>query len=353
MERRKEHPLIDIIGLTVCAVICGADGFTAIEAYGKAKRDWLGRFLRLPNGIPSHDTIGSVLARIDPEEFEASLRGWIQTIFDKTDGEVIAIDGKTLRRSYDAASNKAAIHMVSAWASKNHLTLGQVKTSDKSNEITAIPRLLELLDVSGCLVTIDAMGCQKKIAKQITDAGADYVLALKANQGELLEDTKALFERFGESESRWHRSVHGDHGRVELRRCQALHVAGKGLLDTEGWPGLQTVCRVESERQAGGKLANETRYFISSLEADAEALLEATRTHWHIENKLHWVLDVAFGEDESRIRSGHAAENMAGVRRMATSLLKNETTSSVGIKNKRLQAGWNEEYLFKVLSAGN
>lgn len=245
--------------------------------------------------------------------------------------------------------------MVSAWASANHLTLGQVKTSDKSNEITAIPKLLKLIDVSGCLVTTSgAMGCQKEIARQITSAGADYVLGLKGNQGELLADAKTLFDRRSELEgNRQHESVHGDHGRVEIRRCRALEVAGKGMIDTEGWPGLETVCQVESERHVEGKVESETRYFISSLEADPEELLEATRTHWHIENKLHWVLDVAFREDESRIRAGHAAQNMAGVRRLATSLLKNETSSTVGIKNKRLKAAWDEEYLLKVLNAGN
>jgi len=359
VERHKEHLLIDILGLTVCAAICGADGFVATEEYGKSNKDWLKRFLKLPSGIPSHDTIGGVLGRIDPEEFEEGLREWTATIFEKTEGKVVAIDGKTLRRSYDSASKKAALHMVSAWASGDHqqgnLTLGQVKTADKSNEITAIPELLNLLDVSGCLVTIDAMGCQKEIAEKIArESGADYVLGLKGNQGELRRDTEAIFEEVGDSKGDFCKSVHGDHGRVEVRRCQVLEVACKGLVDTEGWEGLRTVCWVESERHLkGGEVQRETRLFISSLGADAEELLEATRTHWHIENKLHWVLDVAFREDENRIRSGHAAENMAGVRRLATSLLENETTSSVGIKNKRLKAAWDEEYLLKVLRAGN
>lgn len=228
VEPRKEHRLIDIIGLTVCAVICGADGLAAIEDYGKAKREWLRRFLALENGIPSHDTIGRVFARLDPEEVEASFRGWIQTIFEKTDGEVVAIDGKTLRRSYEHASDKkSALHMVSAWAAENPLTLGQVKTSDKSNELTAIARLLELLDGSGCLVSIDAMGCQKEIAKQLTGQGADSVLALKGNQGELLAETKALFDRLGELDDQ-HKSVHGDHGRVEIRRCRVIGAGGQG-----------------------------------------------------------------------------------------------------------------------------
>lgn len=353
-ECLNDHLLLDIIGMSVCAVICGADGFTGIETFGKEKEDWLGRFLTLKNGVPSHDTIGDVLARLDPDEFEESFRNWIATIFEKTEGEIVAIDGKTLRRSYDSASNKAALHMVSAWASANNLTLGQVKTSGKSNEITAIPKLLKVLDVSGCLVTIDAMGCQKEIADLIADQGADYVLALKGNQGELYADTKALFDRFdrlGSVPKNQHESVTGGHGRVETRRCVAVDIAGRGLLETEGWSGLRTVCRVEAERWKEGQTTTETRYFVSSLRADAERLLEATQTHWHIENKLHWVLDVAFEEDESRIREGHASQNMATIRRLARSLLENETTSTVGVKNKRLQAAWSEEYLLKVLTS--
>jgi len=349
-ECLNDHLLLDIIGMSVCAVICGADGFTGIETFGKEKEDWLGRFLTLKNGIPSHDTIGNVLARIDPGEFEESFRSWIATIFEKSEGEIVAIDGKTLRRSYDSASDKAALHMVSAWAGENRLTLGQVKTSGKSNEITAIPELLKMLDVSGCLVTIDAMGCQKEIAELITDEGADYVLALKGNKGELHADTKALFDRL-EAPSDRHKNVTGGHGRVETRRCQAVDIAERGFVDTEGWLGLRTVCRVEAERWSEGQTTTETRYFISSLRADAERLLEATRTHWHIENKLHWVLDVAFEEDESRIREGHASQNMAAIRRLARSLLEGETTSAVGVKNKRLQAAWSEEYLLKVLTS--
>lgn len=350
-ERRKEHLLLDIIGLTICAVVCGADGFVGIERFGKAKRDWLGGFLDLPNGIPSHDTIGRVFALLDPEEFEAGFRAWIQTVFEKTDGEVVAVDGKTLRGSYDSASDKkSAIHMVSAWAAENRLTLGGVKTDAKSNEITAIPELLRLLDVSGCIVTVDAMGCQKAIAEQITNEGADYVLQLKANQGELYADTKMLFDRLDPEE---YKHIDGGHGRVEVRRCQAVDVAGRGLVDTEGWTGLQSIAKVEAQRHKDGQTSTETRYYITSLEADAERLLRAARTHWHIENKLHWVLDVAFREDDCRIRRGHADQNMAAVRRMAVSLLKSETTSSVGVKNKRLQAGWNPDYLLKVLRAGN
>lgn len=356
------HRLDEIMVLSICAVICGADGFTSIEEFGRAKEDWLRSFLELEHGIPSHDTIGRVFARIDPAEFEQCFLEWVRSACEATDGEVVAIDGKTLRRSYDRASGQAALHMVDAWASKRRMTLGQLKTEGKSNEITAIPKLLETLEVAGCIVSCDAMGCQRDIAKAVVEEGADYVLTLKSNQGELLADTKALFDKLDESVSsgqvasskHCHQSTDGGHGRVEVRRCQALDIGGKGWLDTDGWPGLRTVGRVTAERHVGDEATTEettveTRYFISSLEADAEQFLEAVRTHWHVENKLHWVLDVAFGEDQSRIRTSHAPENMAVVRRLALNLLEQEKSSSVGVKNRRLRAGWDDDYLLKVL----
>jgi len=357
----KQHRLRDIMTLTICAVICGADSFTAIEAFGQAKQRWLGQFLDLEHGIPSHDTIGRVFAGIDPEAFEECFLTWVEAACEATDGEVIAIDGKTLRRSHDRHAGKAALHMVSAWATANGLALGQVRTAEKSNEITAIPELLEVLSLSGCIVTIDAMGCQRAIAEAITDQGADYVLALKGNQGELRADTEALFDRVrgreGDLEDEFesaavstHKSVTGGHGRVETRRCWALDVAEQGWVDLEGWSKLRTVCMVEQERFDGEETTTQRRYYISSLAPEAEVLLRAVRSHWHIENKLHWVLDVAFREDESRIRTGHAAQNMAVVRRLALNLLKQEPTSSAGIKNRRLRAGWDEAYLRKVLS---
>ena len=357
----KQHRLRDIMTLTICAVICGADSFTAIEAFGQAKQRWLGQFLDLEHGIPSHDTIGRVFAGIDPEAFEECFLTWVEAACEATDGEVIAIDGKTLRRSYDRHAGKAALHMVSAWATANGLALGQVRTAEKSNEITAIPELLEVLSLSGSIVTIDAMGCQRAIAEAITDQGADYVLALKGNQGELRADTEALFDRVrgreGDLEDEFesaavstHKSVTGGHGRVETRRCWALDVAEQGWVDLEGWSKLRTVCMVEQERFDGEETTTQRRYYISSLAPEAEVLLRAVRSHWHIENKLHWVLDVAFREDESRIRTGHAAQNMAVVRRLALNLLKQEPTSSAGIKNRRLRAGWDEAYLRKVLS---
>jgi predicted transposase YbfD/YdcC len=351
-EGSVDYPLDEIIILTICAVICGADGFTSIASFGQAKKDWLGQFLELENGIPSHDTIGRLFGLLDPEAFEARFSEWVRAACAHVDGEVVAIDGKTLRRSYDRHSSKAALHMVGAWASKNGLALGQVKTEEKSNEITAIPELLKALNVSGCIVTIDAMGCQKAVTEAITDQGADYVLALKSNQGELRADTEAIFERLRErADEPQHActSVTGGHDRVETRRCWAVGVENKGLVDLEGWHELRTVCMVEYERFEDGDATTERRYYVSSLAPDAETLLEATRRHWHIENKMHWVLDVAFGEDQSRIRAGHAAQNMAAVRRLALSLLKQEESLSVGVKNKRLRAGWDPDYLQAVL----
>jgi predicted transposase YbfD/YdcC len=351
-EGSTDYPLHEIVVLTISAVICGADGFTSIASFGQAKKDWLGQFLELENGIPSHDTIGRFFGLLDPEAFEACFSQWIEAACEHVDGEVVAIDGKTLRRSYDRHSNKAALHMVSAWASENGVALGQVKTEEKSNEITAIPELLEVLNVTGCIVTIDAMGCQTDITEAIIDQGANYVLALKDNQGELRADTEALFDRIRESEAEpAHacKSVTGGHGRVETRRCWAVDVDGKGLVDGEGWHELSTVCMVEYERFEDGEQATEQRYYVSSLNPDAEQLLKATRRHWHIENKMHWALDVAFGEDQSRIRAGHAAQNMATVRRLALNLLKQEESLSVGVKNKRLRAGWDHGYLRKVL----
>jgi len=351
-EGSTDYPLHEIVVLTICAVICGADGFTSIASFGQAKKEWLGQFLELENGIPSHDTIGRFFGLLDPEAFETCFSRWVSAACAHVDGEVIAVDGKTLRRSYDRESSKAALHMVSAWASENSLALGQVKTADKSNEITAIPELLEVLNVSGCIVTIDAMGCQQDITEAITDQGADYVLALKGNQGELRADVEAIFGGLRESKGEPQHactSVTGGHDRVETRRCLAVDVEGKGLVDLDGWRELRTVCMVEYERFEDGEATTERRYYVSSLASDAETLLKATRRHWHIENRMHWVLDVAFQEDQSRIRAGHAAQNMATVRRLALNLLEQEDSLSVGVKNKRLRAGWDHDYLQRVL----
>ena len=352
VERTKLHLLEDILALTICAVICGADTFVAVEQFGRAKHEWLKGFLKLPNGIPSHDTIGDVLARIDPKAFEQGFLDWVRGIAELTEGEVVAIDGKHLRRSYDRASNKAAIKMVGAWAAENHLILGQVKIDDNANEISTIPKLLSVLDVTGCIVTIDAVGCQRAIAEQIRDQGADYVLSLKDNQEGLHDEVAYLFKRLAEQDYRGcdrHQTLDGEHGRIEQRRGYALEIADRGLLDTEGWADLRSVLLVESERSLGAKTSLEQRLFITSLAADAQRLMQAVRCHWHIENRMHWVLDVAFSEDASRIRKDHAPENMATVRRMALNLLRQEKSLKVGIANKRLRAGWDEAYLRKII----
>ena len=353
-EGSTDYPLHEIVALTICAVICGVDGFTSVASFGEAKEDWLSQFLELENRIPSHDTIGRFFRFLNPKAFEQCFLEWMKAACEQIEEEVVATDGKTLCGPYGTHSNKAALHMVSAWASENRLALGQVKTEEKSNEITAIPKLLEMLEVSGCIVTIDAMGCQKEITETIVEEGADYVLALKDNQSGLREEAEAIFERVLESDFQAHsphEHVTGGHDRVETRRCWAVEVEDR-LLNQDGWQGLTTICLVEDETFQDGEKNVERRYFISSLEADPEKLLEATRTHWHIENKMHWsrqLSGVAFQEDQSRIRMGNAAQNMSTVRRLALSLLEQEESLSVGTQNKRRRAGWDQEYLEKIL----
>ena len=350
------HELIDILVLTILAVICGAETWTAVEEFGYAKEDFLKGFLSLPNGIPSHDIIGDVFSRIDPKVFQSCFLDWVNHLFQLSDGEIIAIDGKTLRGSYDKANNKAAIHMVNAWACKNRLVLGQLKTEEKSNEITAIPELLKLLDLTNTTVTIDAMGCQRSIAKQITDQGGKYVFNLKGNQSSLHKDVECYFtmlQAAGESRDTCYDSfevTQDCHGRLETRR---YGITGNidWLNQKEDWAGLSSVGFVEYEQvnKASGERQIERRFFISALEAKAKPFAEAVRLHWGIENGLHWSLDVAFNEDACRVRKGHAPENFSVIRQIALNLLKQEKTAKVGIKNKRLMAGWNNNYLAKVL----
>jgi predicted transposase YbfD/YdcC len=353
IDRSRLHELLDIIAIAICAVVAGADSWDDIEDLGNAKLAWLGTFLDLPNGIPSHDTFRRLFERLDPEEFQRGSLGWIEAPHEATERQVIAIDGKTLRRSFDRAKGKSALHLVHAWATANHLLLGQVAVDEKSNEITAIPKLLKMLGISGAIVTIDAMGCQKEIARTIRGREADYALALKANHERLFEQVVAFWDRacarlMKGPDIRYHREWSQGHGRDEARRCWATSDLS-WLEGRQEWKDLKSVAMVEAERFIGDKLSVETRYYLSSLENDAEVLNGAARSHWGVENSLHWALDVTFGEDRSRIKKENAPENFGLLRRLALCLLKKEGTSKRSIKGKRLRASWDEGYLQRVL----
>lgn len=351
------HRLDEMVILAILAVICGADDWVAVADFARAKRTWLKTFLELPHGIPSHDRFGEVFAAIQPEAFERCFLRWIQALAEAAGSGLIALDGKTLRHSFDTASGRAAIHMVSAWSAANGLVFGQIATEAKSNEITAIPKLLELLDIRGAVVSIDAMGCQKEIAATIVENKADYVLSLKGNQGTLHNEVswwldQAITGKMRDAKLDHHRQVNKGHGRIETREVWSTQQVD-WFADRGRWAGLTSLIAVDSERRlADGTVQKERRYFISSLGgADAKTFAQLIRGHWQVENRLHWSLDISFNEDACRIRKGYGAENFSRLRRIALNLLRNEKTAKVGIKNKRLRAGWDDNYLLTVLTS--
>jgi len=354
MDRTKRHLLSDVLVITICAVICGADEWTEIELFGKSKRKWFEGFLALPNGIPSHDTFGRVFSLLDPAQMEECFQRWIAAMAACTGGQLIAIDGKTIRRSFQKADNKAAIHIVSAWSETNSLVLGQISTEEKSNEITAIPRLLKMLDITDSVITIDAMGCQKAIAKQIVSQKGHYVLQVKKNQAGLHDVIKEMFDELtgrGIAGVRYefHEDVDAGHGRVETRRIWTTDWTN-WYADRTKWRGLRSFVCVESVREVDGRTSTDRRYYISDLDGqDAVAMLSYVRGHWGIENKLHWSLDVTFREDDLRQRVGHSAENLSRIRRLALNLLRQDKSVKVGAKAKRLKACLEEGYLLKIL----
>jgi predicted transposase YbfD/YdcC len=359
VDRTKEHKLVDLIAIALCAVICGAENWVDIELYGNSKLAWLTTFLELPHGIPSHDTFGRVFRRIDAQEFQKVFFEWVIAVNDLIQGQIINIDGKCLRGSADKGLGKRAIYMVSAWASENELVLGQRKVDEKSNEITAIPELLKMLSISGCIVTIDAMGTQTEIAQTIVDAEAGYVLSVKENQGHLFEDLAYLFavdqaQNFKYASLDYAKTTDSGHGRIDIRECWSTSNPEylKMIRNVENWAGLQSIAMMISTRIIGEEQTKYVRYYITTLSSDAKRLLHVIRRHWAIENELHWVLDVAMDEDHNRVHKDQAPENMAVLRHIALNLLKQEKTAKGGVHAKQLQAAWNSDYLCKILAAG-
>ncbi len=357
MDRTKEHCLLDIVAIALCAVICGADSWVAVEEFGKAKQTWLRTFLALPNGIPSHDTFGRVFAALDAEQFQQGFLRWVRAVWPARAGEVIAVDGKTLRGSHARGLGKDAIHLVSAWAGHARLVLAQRKIDDKSNESMAIPEVLQLLELEGCTVTIDAMGCQTAIAKQIVQQHANYVLAVKENQEQLYRDIVDTF-RYADTDA-WrgvphtqYRTVTGEHGRIEARDAWLIHDPEvlAYLNPQQRWKGLSGIGMIQTERISNGISAYERRYYILSGTPNARRFAEAVRGHWGIENSVHWVLDVTFNEDRSRVRTGNAPQNCAVLRHIALNLLRHEPSMG-SIATKRCRAALDEQYLLQVLRA--
>lgn len=353
IDRCKEHSLTDIIAIAILAMICGADHFTEMEEFGIRKKEWLKGFLELKNGIPTHDTFARVFARLNPSAFQERFVRWVQAIASLTEGEVIAIDGKTARRSHHKGSGIRAMHLVSAWATRNRLTLGQIKVDEKSNEITAVPELLRLLAIKGCIVTVDALNTQKDIANEICEQGANYVLALKENHPTLHNEVVGIFEAVCKDDNSdgavsITESRETGHGRMETRRCWSIE-APEWLSGFAEWKDLKSLVMIESTREVKDQKTTENRYYLASIAPNAEIASQAVRNHWGVENSLHWSLDVTFREDDSRVRVGHASENLALVRKMTHNLLQQETSLKRGIKTKRLAAALDDSYLLKVL----
>ena len=353
----RRHCLRDILVIAICAAIAGADGWSDVAQFGEAKVRWLREVLslQLPHGIPSPDTFRRVFAILDAEHFQTCFVNWIQAVERVTEGQVVAIDGKMLRRSHDRSLGQEALHMVSAWASGSGLVLGQIKVDDKSNEIPAVPELLEMLKIEGCIITLDALHCQTQTVEAILEKKADYVLPVKENQPRLLEALQGLFD--DAKEMHWvdcdsFQTVNKGHGRIESRECWTTSDPEylKYITTLGDWQGLQSIAMVEAERRIGEKTTTTRRYFISSLKSDAESMLNAVRSHWGIENEVHWVLDITFREDDSRIRRGYGAENFAVLRHITLNLLKRETSTKASLRTKRKKAAWDDDYLLMVLT---
>lgn len=353
-ERKVQYPLLEILLLVLCAVISGAESWVDIADYGNSKLDFLRRFAPFSNGIPSHDTLGEVFAKLSPKAFQDCFVSWVQSLREALPREIIALDGKTLRRSFDKASGQSAIHLVSAWASTQEMVLAQQMVDSKSNEITAIPKLLEMLTLKGAIVTIDAMGCQREIAKAIVKRKADYVLALKGNQAGLFEDARDFLEHqleqgFRHSSVDRFETLEKGHGRIERRRYYSTRDV-EWLKRAHNWPHLKSIALVEASRTVNGQTSREKRIYLSSLPQDAQLLAQAIRGHWGIENKLHWVLDVVFREDECRVRKDHSPRNFSMIRQISLNLIR-KAPGKRSLRRKRKLAGWEDPYLVQVLQS--
>ena len=351
LDRKKLHPLINVLTISLCAMLCGAESFDEMEAFGLERRQWLGQFLDLSQGIPSHDTFNRVFSLIDPKAFNQSFMEWTQSIRQAIGREIVALDGKQLRRS--GGANVSATHIVSAWAHENGLCLGQQKVDDKSNEITAIPELLRALELSGCIVTIDAMGCQKTIAREICNADADYVLALKGNHELLHHEVRtfledALARNFQNLPHDYFETIEKDHGRIETRKYWITTHIG-WMAEAKLWENLRAVGLVEDTRQSNGTVSTERRFYLTSLPCDAKEFARAVRGHWSVENNLHWCLDVCFHEDQARARAGFAAQNLSTLRHLCLNILKQDSSKKLSLKRKRFKAALNPDFLASLL----